>query len=424
MQKYLYLLIVELFSSYINGQNIPILTHPAISIEKVGVLNTAQRETNLALTDAGNTLFFMSTRGGQLWSRQSHRYKGKMVFDGDIWVAKKDTNHQWQSPQCLGTKINTSSGEDEPTLLTNDRLFLYQSWANWQADGGPYYLQEKTADFDNPKAKLSGYHKGLGGEITRFFKETQNLATDGIAMSPDVNRFLIVCGKDYDSDMDVYISLRKEGEWTYPQKASISSPADERSISFAKDGKTIYFASNAYNGFGGLDIYKADIDKEGKITNVQNIGEPFNTKQDDYGFIVNAAGTEAYFIREEDIYFADLRQADSLIKPKLKLEVKSDTSLKVTLKGNIISKQTGASIPQTTVLLLDAETYEIVAETYTDAAGQYTFIVPNDGKNYLIKVDMFLYESDNQFIKAENLPFSHEYKLNFGLSHSSELRSE
>ena len=132
-----------------------------IQITLLDTLNSPQRETNLTISPDGNYLFFMTDRGGQTWSRPAGTYKGKARFDGDIWVAQK-IDGQWQSPNPLQNTINTSKGEDEPSISQDGQRVYFQSWKNnWAASGGAYYV-----------AELDGNHwkkpKGLGGGINQF----------------------------------------------------------------------------------------------------------------------------------------------------------------------------------------------------------------------------------------------------------------
>ena len=136
-----------------------------------------------------------------------------------------------------------------------------------------------------------------------------------MTLSPDKKKFIVACGADYDGNLDLYIS-KKEKQWSYCKKLDISTEGDERSVFIAGDGKTLFFASDSYNGYGGLDIYKTILNKDGTFGKIYNIGKPFNTKDDDYGFIVTAAGLDAYFIREGNIYHADLRKVSKKIKPE------------------------------------------------------------------------------------------------------------
>jgi len=122
--------------------------------------------------------------------------------------------------------------------------------------------------------------------------------------------------KDYDGNMDIFMSKKKiNGSWSRLKKLSLNTSSDERSIFIAADGKTIYFASNGYGGFGGLDIFKTTLDDKGNHGEIINIGKPFNTEKDDYGFIITASGDKAYFVRDGDIYSADLTEANKEIKP-------------------------------------------------------------------------------------------------------------
>ena len=45
-----------------------------------------------------------------------------------------------------------------------------------------------------------------------------------------------------------------------------------------------------------------------------NIGKPFNTLKDDMGFVISGRGEAAYFIRDLDIYYADLNQTQVSLK--------------------------------------------------------------------------------------------------------------
>lgn len=390
------------------------LEHPHHArIEKVHPLNSTQRETNLSLSDDGNTMLLMSTRGGQRWSRSYSTYKRKKVFDGDIWVSRRQAG-KWTKPLCLGSHINTSSGEDEPNYVANDRLMLYESWrADWRATGGPYYVMELNEDFFRAQAQEKHPQHSLSRTITQFFIDSQFLATDGAAISPDWKLFFVVCGKDYDENMDIYYSVNENGAWSYPQKSALSTPHNERSIAFAKDGRTLYFASDGWGGLGGLDIHCATLTEEGEIESLYNVGAPFNGRQDDYGWIVNAAGTEAYFIRDEDVFFADISSADNRIKPDELLTATFDVEIEVKITGEVKRNSDHASIPQATVQLLDELTGELIAETYTDAAGNFVFQVPNRSANYVIKIFDYNLEPLMRVISVRALPFPQRYSANF-----------
>lgn len=252
----------------------------------------------------------MSGRGGQSWSYPNYTsYRGKPEYDGDIWYSKRE-NDVWQAPLCLGKPINTSSGEDEPNISADGQTVYFQSWSNWKTNGGPYYRAELHGEkWGTPVA--------LGGGIHRFFAEGVS-ATDGMSVSPDGTILVVAAGKSYEGAMDIYITSKgRDGVWAYPEKLEVSTTGDERSVFIGADNRTLYFASNGWGGFGKLDIFKTELLGGSKCGPVYNIGKPFNTKEEDYGFVMDVLRDEVYFVRNGDIFYAKLgKDADPRIKPK------------------------------------------------------------------------------------------------------------
>ncbi|MEL6842174.1 MAG: VWA domain-containing protein [Bacteroidota bacterium] len=348
-----------------------------IRISRLDVLNSPARETNLSITPDGKYLYFMSLRGGQPWSRMYMTFRGDSVYDGDIWYAQK-VGGEWQRPRCLPYSINTSQGEDEPNISADGRKVYFQSWNYiWPETGGPYY--EVTRD-----GKSWTSQKGLGGGITEFFHNLS--ATDGMSISPNGKRFVVAAGPDYDDDMDLFMSRKSRYGWTYCRRLPISTRGNDRSIFIAADGKTIYFASDGYGGYGGLDIFKTTMINDSTFGEVINIGKPFNTPNDDYGFILTGDGNEAYFIRDGDIYFADLKEADPKIKP-------STPEITLKLAGSVRDKNNWEGI-KAEILLLDAYTKQVIRRIETDNRGRYSIPLSNRKR---------LYE---QIVSAEGYPQS------------------
>lgn len=379
---------------------VTILDHKdRIRITPVPILNSAYRETNLSITPDGKYMYFMTVRGQQPWSNQYMEYHGKPIYDGDIWYAKKGKDNAWQKPTCLPYGINTASGEDEPSVSPDGASVVFQSWKTfWQVEDGPYYMSRLNGS-------NWGTPKGLGGGITQFFLETGFNATDGMALSPDQKTFIVACGPDYDGKMDLYISKKKGASWSYLKRLSISTSGDERSVFIAGDGRTVYFASTGYGGLGGLDIFKAEMRSDGTFGEVINIGAPFNTAKDDYGFILTADGNEAYFIRDGDIFFADLTQADERIKP----------IMEIALSGVVKDEKTGKAIPQATIIVTDEKTKK--TKTFkSNNSGKFSASLPNETKSYQITVKAKDYEEDSKKLEVAKSDAEQSYKANFELS--------
>ena len=316
-----------LYSNHLHffSQEIEILVHPEkILISEMKQLNTDQRECNISIMPDGKTLFYMSTRALK---------NGGMMGNGDIYQSNF-RNAIWQTPTALGENINTFSGEDEPSVDAEGKSIYYQSWdGDWRMKNGPYF---------NAKLGSKGWGKGvgLGGGITQFFAKESSAnmgyGTDGMAVSSDGNLFIVACGPDYEGAMDIYYSIKKNGIWSYPKIMGVSTDGDERSVFIAGDNKTIYFSSDGHGGFGGLDIFKVVIEENGKLGEIINIGAPFNTAANDQGFVASVDGKSAFFIRNLDIYYADISELTEKIKP---INPTVDTSSVVIKKETIITKK-------------------------------------------------------------------------------------
>ena len=367
--------IIFFISVYIclNGfsqSKVEILNNPNnIKITELTALNSVSREANLSISPDGNYLLFMSDRGGMAWSTLYSNFKGKPRYDGDIWYSHLE-NGKWKQAICIDNNINTASGEDEPNISPDGQYVTYQSWkSDWETSGGPYY----TAVMEGNKWTSI---KGLGGGIAKFFntefKKNKNMyATDGMTISPNKKTFIVACGSNYNKDMDLFISKKENNIWSYCKKMKISTKKDERSVFIAGDGNTIFFASNGYGGYGGMDIFKTTLNIDGTFGEIYNIGKPFNTKKDDYGFILTASGNDAYFIRNGDIYHADLSFVDNDIKPKPTVII-----------NGTITDETGNYLE--TFLELVNKQKIIISDSKSNLHGEYSFVVPSIAGDYKI----------------------------------------
>jgi hypothetical protein len=205
--------------------------------------------------------------------------------------------------------------------------------------------------------------------------------------------------------MDLYISQKGPRGWSYCKRLGVSTPLDDRSVFIAADGQTLYFASNGYGGYGGLDIFKTTINPDGSCGEVINLGQPFNTPKDDYGFILTGDGSEGYFIRDGDIYFADLTNADPRMKP----------AYQITLKGTVRDSITGQAM-QAKVILMDAKTTKVVKILSTDSRGRYQAFLPNKDATYYQSVKADGYKPKKDVLKTREALAQQSYEHNFYLA--------
>jgi outer membrane protein OmpA-like peptidoglycan-associated protein len=127
--------------------------------------------------------------------------------------------------------------------------------------------------------------------------------------------------------MDIWVSRRLGDDWGEPINLGPQVNTEGEDIfPFIHADGTLYFASNAHSSTGGLDIFFTSR-KGDSWTKPTNLGLPFNTENDDFGFIIDSNKKNGYFSSnkpngqgDDDIYSfyitSDIDQLFNGDKPK------------------------------------------------------------------------------------------------------------
>lgn len=86
------------------------------------------------------------------------------------------------------------------------------------------------------------------------------------------------------------------GDWSRAENLgpAVNTAGNEKCPFIHSDGKTLYFASNGWQGFGGYDMYFIDI-TDTYLKRPTNLGLPINTEGDDICLGVSTDGKHGYF---------------------------------------------------------------------------------------------------------------------------------
>ncbi len=177
---------------------------------------------------------------------------------------------------------------------------------------------------------------------------------------------------------DIYkVSILSNGGFGAPENLGPEINTEGReTFPFISDENELYFASDGRPGLGGLDIFVSKITKEGTFDEVQNVGEPINSKQDDFAFIINSKNRNGFFSSNrvnghglDDVYrFTENR--------RLICEQQ--------LSGTITDQETNETLSNVALILFD-EAGKTAVEAKSDANGNYVFSNVKCGKKYYIK---------------------------------------
>lgn len=306
-----------------------------------------------------NTLYFASARNT---ARKNYGYNDEPYLD--LYKATRNADGTFSQPtEVEGTN---SKWHDGPAAVSPDGTTMY-------------FASETFRDqvFDKDKAKKLKYGK------VGLFKATM---TDGkwsnIQPLPMNNKDYNVgnpsLSKDgktlyFSSDMpggvgqsDIWRVSVNGNDYGTPENLTSINTEGRENFPFITDENKLYFSSDARQGFGGLDVFVADLNQG---MEVKNVGKPVNSEKDDFAF--------SYSVQHKTGFFSSNRGGqDDIFMAIPVCGVQLNTTAKNAKTGELL---TGAS-----VAILD-EKNNVIETKYTTADGFVGYAIDCD-KPYTLQV--------------------------------------
>jgi peptidoglycan-associated lipoprotein len=183
--------------------------------------------------------------------------------------------------------------------------------------------------------------------------------------------------------------VRKSGDgWSEPLNLGpdINTPEDELFPYVRSDG-TLYFSSNGHIGLGGLDIFKATYQPDGRWT-VLNMKPPVNSNADDFSIVFEDENERGIFSStrkgrgNDELYTFEM--------PPLRFNV----------TGLVKDEKTGIAIPGSTVQLIASDASNLQAETGN--SGDFKFALkPNVDYIFLASKKGYLNGKEKETTKGQ-----------------------
>lgn len=228
----------------------------------------------------GDDLAPSITRNGNMMTFTSEGSNGQKLYILD------NSNGRWQSPDEMESNINSGKNTGSATMTSDGQYMIFASFEHDVKGIGRTDLYSSR--------KVNGKWQdvqNLGSAINSSSWDSQpSLSTDGTTLYFTSDR----SGGMGESDIYVS-KRQKDGSWSKAELAQgINSISDDMSPSIAPDNSTLYFSSNRQGSVGGFDIYTSR-GKNGNFSKPINIGEPINSVSDEYFYTALPNSTTAYF---------------------------------------------------------------------------------------------------------------------------------
>ena len=240
-------------------------------VKNAKILNTRRADyAPMYLDNQFDQLYFTSTTEKATGENASPITGMK---NGDIYVAKKNEQGQWQRPEPAEGELN--SADDEGIIsFSPDRQTMYLTKAR-RSDA-----EDTSVEIFTSRRSDASWSAPQKLEVT---PDTVS-AVGHPAVSPD-GEWLY-----FTSDMpggygglDIWrLNLKKPGNRPENLGSQINTEGNE-SFPYSRTDSLLYFASDGHPGFGGLDIFKAHLNSTGDYWSVENMGIPVNSTGDDFG---------------------------------------------------------------------------------------------------------------------------------------------
>jgi outer membrane protein OmpA-like peptidoglycan-associated protein/tetratricopeptide (TPR) repeat protein len=304
--------------------------------------------SDFSAQQVGDKLYFSSARnenrGTYGWNKEPYL---------DIYEAIVDAAGIVGKPELIKGEVNTKFHEGTMDITPDGKHMFFTRVDYYKGD------YEKATDGES---KLTIYRAlNAGGEwrdVATTSLESKEYGVGHPSITKDGKAIFFASeAPGGQGGTDIYKAALKDGKISNPVNLgpSVNTAGDDSFPHMADDG-TLYFSSNGHLGLGGLDIFKY---KDGKVT---NMGAPVNSSLDDFGFSYSEATGKGYLSsnREggqggDDVYGIE------------RIEI-----CEVAVSVTAVDAKTGMPIPGAIVSLQDADNNSMPGQT-TDANGVAVF---------------------------------------------------
>lgn len=236
------------------------------------------KEKSLAISPYGDEVFFS---GGPSWPKCK------------IMQVKKIDN-KWTEPKVA--EFSTDCYSTEPAFSPDGKYLYYSSskgmqnikqYCIWRVekDGDKWGEPKKVIDIIDPK--IWEFHPTVtkGGSI--YFCYWDSLKQVG----------------------SIYQSKYSGGVYSQPEKVNLpfNIQSSDTDPFIDPDEKYLITSSTGENGKGGYDVFISYKNEDGSWLSPVNLGDKFNTKEDEDSFDISPDGRFLFIYKQDDVYWTETK---------------------------------------------------------------------------------------------------------------------
>lgn len=236
--------------------------------------------------------------------------------NGDIYFTRKNERGQWLKPEAVEGELNSESDEGIISFSPDGQIM--------------YLTKASTSETSNSTVEIftSRRSDASWSAPEKFVIVNDSVTATGHPAVSANGKYLY-----FTSDMpggygglDIWrIDIQDKVGTLINMGPQINTPGDEM-FPYSRTDSLFYFSSNGHPGFGGLDLFRAKLNSTGDYWSVENMGIPVNSSGDDFG-ITFGEGESGFFSSNR----GDARGFDHIYSFEL-------PDLKISISGYVLDK--------------------------------------------------------------------------------------
>ena len=319
---------------------------------KVSDISSDKSDFGAFLTN-DNEVYFASARNE---SRKTYGWNEEPFLD--LYKAIYNANGTL-SEATLVEGINTK-WHDGPATISADGNTMYYASESYNDN---LYEKDKVNKLKYSQVNLYKASKvdGKWSNIKALPFNSKEYSTSNPSLSKDGKTLYFSSNMPGSKGgIDIWKVAVNGDEYGTPQNAGdkVNTESNE-SFPFISDENILFFSSDGKQGFGGLDVFQVDLNKNSEA---KNVGSPVNSEKDDFAF--------TYSVNKKVGFFSSNRAGVDNI-------YKADPVCGVLVVSNVKSSKNGNVLAGAKVVLLD-KANKVVSTKMTDASGNANFDVSCD----------------------------------------------
>jgi outer membrane protein OmpA-like peptidoglycan-associated protein/tetratricopeptide (TPR) repeat protein len=263
-------------------------------ITPVSGLNT--RYSDIVAINGTSEIVF-ATRGG-IKEIGTHKESKRNRGDYDFFEATKVSDGTVTDVRAVKGGINSKYDDLSAVKMPGSNLVLFTR-AGDKPGSKKKTLGDNQAAEEETEVRILGARR-MGKKLNEVEGLPFNIGDAGHNFHPAIHPSgdMVIFASDRPGGFggtDLYLVTREDGKWGKPVNMGpdINTPSDELFPSLNKQGY-LYFASDGQIGYGGLDLFTAEM-QEGKWGQVTNMGAGINSSKDDFGIAWDRTNSSGYF---------------------------------------------------------------------------------------------------------------------------------